>query len=258
MRGDRTGLGEHHAAFDFIFRRPTEQHADVIACLGRIEQLSEHFNVGGHGFARVLQPDNFDFCHPLQLAAFYTTGNDGPTTFNREHIFDAHQKRLVHFARRERDEFINSVEQLLYRFLTIGLVVHRLFSTASDYRGLIARELVFVQQVANFHFNEVQQLRIVNEVNLVEEHHDSRNAHLAGQQNVFARLRHRTFGGIDNKNSPVHLGSASNHVFDKVSVSWAIDMGVMPFVTLIFHVRNRDCHRLGFVTDRAAFSDIGV
>ena len=42
-----------------------------------------------------VEADDFDFLHLLEDAALDTAGRDGATTFNVEHVFDAHQERLV-------------------------------------------------------------------------------------------------------------------------------------------------------------------
>ena len=138
-----------------------------------------------------LQPDDLDVVHALEFAAFDTAGNDGATTFNVEHVFDAHQERLVHFARRQRDERVDRVHQFLDGLLAIGFAGQGLLGTAADHRGLVARELIFVQQVADFHLDEVQQFRIIHEVDLVQEHDDGGHADLAGQQDVLLGLGHR-------------------------------------------------------------------
>ena len=51
------------------------------------------------------------------------------------------------------------------------------------------------QQLAHFHLDQLEQLRVVDHVRLVQEHHDVRHADLARQQDVLARLRHRAVRG---------------------------------------------------------------
>jgi hypothetical protein len=68
-----------------------------------VQQLAEHFNVRGHRLAGVLDADDFNFRHALEHAALDTTGHDRAATFNVEHVLDAHQERLVHLARRQRE-----------------------------------------------------------------------------------------------------------------------------------------------------------
>ena len=70
--------------------------------------------------------------------------------------------------------------------------------------------------------------------------HDVRHAHLAGQQNVLARLRHGAVGGRDDQNRAVHLRRAGDHVLDVIGVAGAIDVRVVPVGRLVFDVRRRD------------------
>jgi elongation factor Tu len=58
-----------------------------------------------------------------------------------------------------------------------------------DWR-VIAWEVVSIQQLTDFHLNQLQQLSIVNHVRFVHEHNNVRNANLTRQQNVLTRLRH--------------------------------------------------------------------
>ena len=60
---------------------------------------------------------------------------------------------------------------------------------------------------------------------------------LAGEQDVLAGLRHRAVGGGDDQDRPVHLGGAGDHVLDVVGVARAVDVGVVPLLGLILHVR---------------------
>src|SRR5437879_271759 len=84
VRCDRAGLGQYHAALDFFLFRAAEQNANVVARLGRIEKLSEHFDVGRDGLAGVAQADDLDFGHALEFSALDAASNDGATTFNIE------------------------------------------------------------------------------------------------------------------------------------------------------------------------------
>ena len=56
--------------------------------------------------------------------------------------------------------------------------------------GVVAGELVLVQQLTDFHLNEIEQLFVVNLVALVHEYNDVRNAYLTSQQDVLTSLRH--------------------------------------------------------------------
>ena len=92
----------------------------------------------------------------------------------------------------------------------------------------------------NLQLDQLQQLRIVDQVHLVEEHHNRRHVHLAGQKNVLAGLGHRTVGGRHDQDRPVHLGGARDLVLHVVRVTWAIHVGVVPILGLVLHVGGGD------------------
>ena len=59
---------------------------------------------------------------------------------------------------------------------------------------VVARELVAREQLAHLELDELEQLLVVDQVALVQEDHDVGHAHLAGQQDVLARLGHGAIG----------------------------------------------------------------
>ena len=101
-------------------------------------------------------------------------------------------------------------------------------------------EAVFAEEVADVHLNEVDELRIVDHVALVEEDDDIRNADLTGEQDVLTGLRHDAIGGGDDEDRGVHLGGAGDHVLDVVSVPRAVDVGVVTLLGLVFFVGGVD------------------
>ena len=56
-------------------------------------------------------------------------------------------------------------------------------------QGCCKMQILFVEQVADFHLNQLQQLGVVHLVALVHEHDDIGHAHLTGQQDVLTGLR---------------------------------------------------------------------
>ena len=125
----------------------------------------------------------------------------------------------------------------------------RRLRAAADDRDLVAGELVLGQQLAQFHLDQVEQLRVVDRVDLVQEDDDVRHADLAGEQDVLAGLRHRAVVGGDDQDGAVHLGGAGDHVLDVVGVAGAVDVGVVPLGGLVLDVRRRrwspSCSRRG-------------
>ena len=107
-------------------------------------------------------------------------------------------------------------------------VARECFESADpDNGGVVAREAVAVEQLADFHLDELEEFLVVHHVDLVQRDDDRRDLHLPGQQDVFAGLGHRPVGGGDHQNRTVHLGGAGDHVLDVVGVAGAVDVGVV-------------------------------
>ena len=62
---------------------------------------------------------------------------------------------------------------------------------------------------------------------------------------MFARLRHWTISSRDHQNSTIHLCRTRNHVFNVISMTRAIDMSIVTFISFILNMccRNRDTAR---------------
>ena len=124
--------------------------------------------------------------------------------------------------------------------------------------NLVARETVVRQQLAEFQLDQLQQLGVVDQVDLVEEHDQGRHVHLPGQQDVLAGLGHGPVGGRNHQDRAVHLGGAGDHVLDEVGVARTVDVGIVPIRGFILDVGHGDGHRLGGVADRAALGDFRI
>ena len=111
---------------------------------------------------------------------------------------------------------------------------------AVDDGGVVAGEFVLGQQLAHFHLDQLEQLGVVDHVALVQEHDDVGHAHLAGQQDVLARLGHRAVGGRAHQDGAVHLGGAGDHVLHVVGVAGAVDVRVVAVGRLVLDVGGVD------------------
>jgi hypothetical protein len=111
---------------------------------------------------------------------------------------------------------------------------------AVDDGGVVAGEVVLVQQFAHFHFDEFEQLGVVDHVALVQEHDDVGHADLTGQQDVLAGLGHGAVSGGAHQDGAVHLGSTGDHVLDIVGVARAVNVGVVAVGRFVFDVRGVD------------------
>ena len=176
--------------------------------------------------------------------------HDGAAAGDREHVFDRHQERLINRTLRLRDVVVDRLHQLEDRFLAElrVLVFERHQGRALDDRDLVAREVVLRQKLANFELDQFEQFRIVDHVDLVQEHDERRHADLAGEQDVLAGLRHRAVGGRHDQDRAVHLRGAGDHVLHIVGVAGAVDVRIVAVVGLVLDVRgrNRDAARLLF------------
>ena len=258
---DRARLGKHLTTLDALAGDATQQTADVVAGLTAVEEFLEHLDAGaGRLLGLVLEADDLDFVANLHLAALDSASRHRATTFDREHVLDRHQERLVELTNRLGDVGVDRVEQVadtLVFLRVFGAVVGRLAGTTDD-RHIVAGESVLRQQFADFHLDEVEKLRVVDEIDLVEKYHQRRHADLLGKEDVLPRLRHRAVGGTDNEDGAVHLGGTGDHVLDEVGVTRAVDVGVVPLESLVLYVTDGDGHRLRFVTNRATLGDICV
>ena len=196
MRLDAARLAQHLAALDVFALGAAQQDADVVARLSLVEQLAEHLDAGAGGLDRGLDADDFDFFADFDNAALDPARHHGAATRDREHVFDRHQECTVDRALGRRDVGVQGISQFHDRLLAEFAFVafHRQLGTAVDDRGVVAGKFVFVEQLAHFHLNQLQQLGVVHHVALVEEHDDVGDADLARQQNVLARLWHRAVG----------------------------------------------------------------
>jgi hypothetical protein len=96
-----------------------------------------------------------------------------------------------------------------------------------DNRNVVAREAVLGQQLAKLHLHQLDQLFVVDHVDLVQPHHDGGHVHLAGQQNVLARLGHGAVVGRHHQDCAVHLRRTGDHVLDVVGVARAVHVRVV-------------------------------
>ncbi|CWN96413.1 Uncharacterised protein [Neisseria meningitidis] len=253
MRSDCTRFSQYLTTLYVFTFGTAQQYAYVVACLTFVQQFAEHFNTGTSGFLSFFQTYDFDLVTNVDDTALYTTGYYCTTTGNREYVFDRQQERFVHGTLGSRDVAVQCGSQF-EDFLFISGIAFQGFQCRTLYnRAVVAGEVVAGQQVADFHFNQFQQLGIVDHVAFVHEHDDVRYAYLTGQQDVFAGLRHRAVGCGTYQDCTVHLCGAGNHVFNVVGVPRAVYVCVVAGFGFVFHVRgvngNTACFFFGCVVD---------
>ena len=236
---------ENLATLDALLVDAAEQAADVVASLGELEGLVEHLGAGDDGLLGVLDADDFNLVADLDAATLDTAGGNGAAAGDGEDVLDGHQERLVGLALGGLNPGVDSVHELpdalVLGGVRIGAVaLENLQSGALDDRGVVAGELVLVEQLADFHLDELEQLGIVDLVALVQEDDYIRNVNLTGEQQVLTGLSHGAVGGGDNEDGAVHLSSTGDHVLDIVSVARAVNVGVVTSLGLVLDVSGVD------------------
>ena len=229
---------ENLAALDVLLRDAAEQGADVVASLGELEGLVEHLGAGDDGLLGLLDADDLDLVADLDAATLDTARGDGAAAGDGEDVLDGHQEGQVGLALGGLNPGVNSVHELPDAVVLGGVrigagALKDLKSGALDDRGVVAGELVLVEQLTNLHLDELEELGVVDLVALVQEDDYIRNVNLTGEQQVLTSLSHGAVGGGDNKDSAIHLSSASDHVLDIVSVARAVDVGVVTALDLL-------------------------
>ena len=240
------GLGQNLAALDVGTLNAAQQNADVVASLGEVQQLAEHLDAGNDGLAGLVsQTDDLNFLAHLQNATLHTASSNGAAAGDGEHVLNGHQEGLVSLALGSGDILVHSVHELQNALVLGSVGIGRGALQGSqggtlDDGGVVAGELVLVEQVADLHLNQLQQLGVVHLVALVHEHDDIGHAHLTGQQDVLTGLRHGAVSSGHNQDGAVHLSSTGNHVLHVVSVAGAVHMSVVALVGLILNVSGVD------------------
>ncbi len=239
MRGDGAGFAQHLSAFYVVAFGATQQDADVVSGLPLVEQFAEHFYAGDGAFLGVADADNGDFVADFDDATLNTTGDDGATPGDGEDVFDGHEEGAVNGALGLRDVAVEGG----YEFVDgghadVGGVAFKcLEGGAYDDGGVVARKFVAGEQVADFHFDQLEQFGVVYHVGFVEEDDDVGHAYLTGEQDVFAGLGHRAVSRAHDQDGAVHLRRTGDHVFDVVGMAGAVYMGVVAVFGFVFDVR---------------------
>ena len=153
--------------------------------------------------ARVAEADDLDLFADLDDAALDATRRHRAAALDREHVLDRHQERLVDVAHRLRDlacrapSSSSPIDSSHFASpLSAGSA-----ATADD-RRVVAVELVLVEELADFHLDEVEHLRVVHRVALVQEHDDVVQTDLAREEHVLARLRHHQSSALTTRIAP--------------------------------------------------------
>ena len=161
-----------------------------------------------------------------------------------ENVFNRHHEGFVYVAGRRGNPLIDSVHQLDDRLVfrragvAAGAFLRGQRRTLDD--GRIRIEVVALQQLGEFHLNQLDQLFVIHLIGLVEVDDHGRHFHLLGQQDVLASLRHGAVGRADDQDGAVHLRRAGDHILDVVAVARAVYVRVVAIVGFVFDVADID------------------
>ena len=169
-----------------------------------------------------------------------TTSGDGAATGDGEDVFDGHEEVLVHSAGGQGDPVVDSLHEVFDVLDAAGFAVKGGEGGTTDDGDVVAIEVVGAEELADFHFDEVEELGIVNKVALVEEDDELGNTNLTGEEDVLAGLGHGAVGGGNNEDGAVHLGSTGNHVLHVVGVAGAVNVSVVAVDGLVLDVSGVD------------------
>src|SRR5690606_28433023 len=157
VRLDRARLTDDLTALDLVLLDAAEQDADVVAGHALIERLVEHLDARDGRLDVGSQTDDLGLIANLDDATLDTTRGNRATTLDREHILDGGEVRLVCHTRRLGDVAVKRGEQLVQRLAgrVVGRVLESGLGLTPNERGVVARELVLVEQLAAFHLDDV-------------------------------------------------------------------------------------------------------
>ena len=243
---DGAGSCQNLATLYVLLCDTAKKSTYIVACLCVLEDLVEHLGTGNGGLGDlVLQADDLNLVANLDAATLYTAGGNSAAAGNGEYVLDRHKERLVCLAIGSGDPGIDCIHELLYACILgsigiLGLAYECIKSGTADDGGIVSGEAVEVEQLTNFHLDELEELFVVDLIALVQEYEDGRNVNLAGEQEVLTSLSHGTVGCCDNEDSAVHLSCAGDHVLDIVSVTRAVNVCIMTMCGLVLDVGGVD------------------
>jgi len=151
---------------------------------------------------RVTQSHDLDLVADVDDALLHLAGDDGATAGDGHDVLDGHEEGLGHVTL-GLGMYVSTASmssKIFGRPLRVAL--EGLEGADTHDRGVVAGELVLVEQLAHLELDQVQELLVVDRVSLVEGDHDVGDADLAGEQDVLTRLGHRAVGGRDHEDGP--------------------------------------------------------
>lgn len=259
---DLSGNGNDHTTADILALDTTEEETGVVTSTRLLAGLLEGLDIGDLGLdGRGTLTDELDFLVPLQDTTLDTSRNDGTTAGNREDILNGHEEGLVGLTGGGGDPGVDSLEELINLSLTnLGpAALERAESGTHDDGCLVTLETVAGKKLAHLHLDELQHLRVLDGIDLVDKDDDLLDTDLTGKEQVLTGLgpvhlsvsildaafplgvyAHLTVGGSDDDDGTVHVRGTCNHVLDVIGVTGAVDVGIVAVVGLVLDMGGGD------------------
>jgi hypothetical protein len=117
---DLTRMAEHHTALDLFLVDTTEEQTNVVTSLALVEELAEHFHTGNDGLLVLTESEELNGVTNVDDTSLDTTGSNGATASDGEHVLNRHQEWLVDVAWRLLDPVVAGVHQLQHLLLPSG------------------------------------------------------------------------------------------------------------------------------------------
>ena len=239
----RTWFSQNLSTNDICSLNTTQQSTDVITSLCFVKQFTEHFDTSYNSFSCFFfNTQNLNFIVQVQNTTLYSTSCNSTTTSNSKYVLYRHQERFVSVTLWIRNPAVNCIHQFHDLVAPFSVRIFQSFQSRTlDNRSIISRELVLCQQFTDLHIYQFKQLFIFNHITFVHEYYNVRNTYLTRQQDVLFCLSHNTVCSSYYQDSAIHLSSTSDHVFNVVSMTWAVNVCIMTFLCLILNVCCRNC-----------------
>ena len=230
-----------------LYIRPfdtSQEQTCVVSGLTLLKLLVEHLDSGDGRLPRILDSDDFNFVSDLDDSLFDLSSNDGSSSFDGEDVFDWHEEWLIESPFRNWYEFLDLFEELEDRLRSEFLFeIRRILksdqSGSSDDRSIVSREVVLGEELPGLHLDEILHVSI-RHVAFVHVDDDVRDTDLPCEEDVLPCLSHRSVRSGYDEDGGIHLSCTGDHVLDVVSMSWAVNVSIVPSGRLILDVSGID------------------
>jgi hypothetical protein len=247
------GITDNVTLFDVLSRKTADVETDIVAWNGFNELFVVHFNrFYFSSLSSWCKDDNHAWD---ELARFDTTSWDGSDTVNFVDVLDWEAEWLISWALWSL-ETVNGVNKAkTFVPWHLGRKFHDVITGPT--RGWDEVEFFYVSETDGVkvlgHFVldfGITLLGVVNLwiVHLVDSEDHGFDTKCVGEGSMFASLAfvgntsfELTSSGSDDEDSNVCLGSTSDHVLYKVSVTWSIDDGYNELLCLELPESDVDC-----------------